>query len=71
MSNAWIIILNPIIQAIGAMMSLRKIERESPVGCVRGADIVKLNDVPLRYIKKSNIHKLLTPYDIVIEVLRW
>ena len=43
-------------------------ENRVPVGCVRGADIVKLNDVPLRYVKKSNTHKLLTPYDIVIEV---
>ena len=43
-------------------------EHRMPVGCIRGADIVKLNDVPLRYIKKTNTHKLLSPYDIVIEV---
>lgn len=43
-------------------------ENKIAVGCVRGADIVKLNDVPLRYVKKSNTHKLLNPYDIVIEV---
>lgn len=43
-------------------------ENRVSVGCVRGADIVKLNDVPLRYVKKSNTHKLLNPYDIVIEV---
>ena len=43
-------------------------ENRIAVGCVRGADIVKLNDVPLRYVKKSNTHKLLNPYDIIIEV---
>ena len=43
-------------------------EHRMPVGCIRGADIIKLNDVPLRYIKKTNTHKLLSPYDIVIEV---
>lgn len=43
-------------------------ENRIAVGCVRGADIVKLNDIPLRYVKKSNTHKLLNPYDIVIEV---
>ena len=43
-------------------------DNRMPVGCIRGADIIKLNDVPLRYIKKSNTHKLLRPYDIVIEV---
>lgn len=43
-------------------------ENRIAVGCVRGADIVKLNDVPLRYVKKSNTHKFLNPYDIVIEV---
>lgn len=42
-------------------------ENRIAVGCIRGADIVKLNDVPLRYVK-SNTHKLLNPYDIVIEV---
>lgn len=43
-------------------------ENRIAVGCVRGADIVKLNDIPLRYVKKSNTHKLLNSYDIVIEV---
>lgn len=43
-------------------------ENRIAVGCIRGADIVKLNDIPLRYVKKSNTHKLLNPYDIVIEV---
>ena len=39
-----------------------------PIKCIRGADIGKLNDLPNRYIKKSNITKLLKPYDVVIEV---
>ena len=34
----------------------------------RGADIVKLNDLPTRYIKDSNTSKLLSVWDIVIEV---
>ena len=38
------------------------------VGCIRGADIVKLNGLPKRYIKESNKAKLLSEWDIVIEV---
>lgn len=38
------------------------------VGCIRGADIVKLNDLPIRYIKDNNTSKLLSAWDIVIEV---
>ncbi len=43
-------------------------KRQTKVGCVRGADILKLNNLPQRYIKDSNINKLLSPWDIVIEV---
>ena len=42
--------------------------RNLKVGCIRGADIVKLNNLPIRYIKDNNISKLLTSWDIVIEV---
>ena len=38
------------------------------VGCIRGADIIKLNDLPKRYIKSNNTSKLLSNWDIVIEV---
>lgn len=38
------------------------------VGCIRGADIVKLNGLPKRYIKESNKTKLLSEWDVVIEV---
>ena len=38
------------------------------VGCIRGADIVELNDLPIRYIKDNNTSKLLSAWDIVIEV---
>ena len=38
------------------------------VGCIRGADIVKLNELPKRYIKVSNKTKLLSEWDVVIEV---
>ena len=38
------------------------------VGCIRGADIIKLNDLPKRYIKSSNTAKLLSNWDVVIEV---
>ena len=38
------------------------------VGCIRGADIVKLNGLPKRYIKESNKTKLLAEWDVVIEV---
>ena len=37
-------------------------------GCIRGADIVKLNNLPKRYIKSSNREKLLSEWDVVIEV---
>ncbi len=43
-------------------------KRQTKVGCVRGADILKLNNLPQRYIKDSNTNKLLSPWDIVIEV---
>ena len=38
------------------------------VGCIRGADIIKLNDLPKRYIKSTNKTKLLSEWDVVIEV---
>ena len=38
------------------------------VGCIRGADIVKLNNLPIRYIKDNNTSKLLSAWDVVIEV---
>ena len=38
------------------------------VGCIRGADIIKLNDLPKRYIKSINTAKLLSNWDVVIEV---
>jgi len=38
------------------------------VGCIRGADIIKLNDLPKRYIKSGNTAKLLSNWDVVIEV---
>lgn len=38
------------------------------VGCVRGADIVKLNDIPIRYITSKHSDRLLEDGDIVIEV---
>ena len=38
------------------------------VGCVRGADIIKLNDVPSRYITSKHSDRLLEDGDIVIEV---
>ena len=38
------------------------------VGCIRGADIVKLNELPRRYIKESSKTKLLSEWDVVIEV---
>lgn len=42
--------------------------REQKVRCIRGADIIKLNNLPIRYIKNSNVSKLLSAWDIVIEV---
>ncbi len=41
-------------------------KRNMKVGCIRGADIVKLNDCN-RYIKIVTL-KLLSVWDIVIEV---
>lgn len=38
------------------------------IRCIRGADINTLNDLPVRYIKQKNINKLLSPWDIVVEV---
>ena len=38
------------------------------VGCVRGADIIKLNDVPTRYITSRHSDRLLEDGDIVIEI---
>lgn len=38
------------------------------IGCIRGADIIKLNNLPKRYIKSSNRAKLLSVWDVVIEV---
>ncbi len=38
------------------------------VGCIRGADIIKLNNLPKRYIKSKNENKLLSEWDVVIEV---
>jgi type I restriction enzyme S subunit len=43
-------------------------ENSIEVGCIRGADIIKLNNLPKRYIKSSNKAKLLSEWDIVIEV---
>ena len=38
------------------------------IGCIRGADILSLNDLPKRYIKSNKVEKLLTEWDVVIEV---
>ena len=38
------------------------------VGCVRGADIIKLNDVPTRHITSQHSDRLLEDGDIVIEI---
>ncbi|MBO7132931.1 MAG: restriction endonuclease subunit S [Bacteroidales bacterium] len=38
------------------------------VGCIRGADIIALNDLPKRFIKSTNTEKLLSEWDMVIEV---
>mgnify|MGYP003193904973 FL=1 len=38
------------------------------VGCVRGADIIKLNDVPTRHITSKHSDRLLEDGDIVIEI---
>ena len=42
-------------------------EKSIQIGCVRGADIVTLCNLPTRYIK-NNPSKLLQPLDIVIEI---
>ena len=38
------------------------------VGCIRGTDIIKLNDVPIRYISIRHTDRLLEDGDIVIGV---
>ena len=38
------------------------------VGCVRGADIIKLNDVPTRHITSKHSDRFLEDGDIVIEI---
>ena len=38
------------------------------IGCIRGADILSLNDLTKRYIKSNKVEKLLTEWDVVIEV---
>ncbi len=38
------------------------------VGCIRGADITKLNNLPKRHIKLRNKSKILSVWDVVIEV---
>lgn len=38
------------------------------VNCIRGADISMLTDLPIRYINKNNGNKLLSEWDIVIEI---
>lgn len=43
-------------------------EHSIKVGCIRGADIIALNNLPTRYIKQRNLSKLLSNWDIVIEV---
>ena len=43
-------------------------ENSIEIGCIRGADIIKLNNLPKRYIKSSNRAKLLSLWDVVIEV---
>ena len=43
-------------------------ENSIEIGCIRGADIIKLNNLPKRYIKSSNRAKLLSVWDVVIEI---
>ena len=43
-------------------------EHPIEVTCIRGADIIRLINLPQRYIKARNVSKLLHPWDIVIEV---
>ena len=43
-------------------------ENSIEIGCIRGADITKLNNLPKRYIKSSNRAKILSVWDVVIEV---
>lgn len=38
------------------------------VGCVRGADIVDLMDLPTRFISEKNRNKLLKEFDIIVEI---
>ena len=43
-------------------------EHPISVTCIRGADILKLINLPHRYIKTKNVSKLLHPWNVVIEV---
>ena len=43
-------------------------ENSIEIGCIRGADIIKLNNLPKRYINSSNRAKILSVWDVVIEV---
>ena len=38
------------------------------VGCVRGADIEDMMDLPVRYISNGNQKKLLKEFDIIVEI---
>ena len=38
------------------------------VGCVRGADIEDLTDLPIRFISKNSQKKLLKEFDIIVEI---
>ena len=38
------------------------------VSCIRGCDMVTMNDLPIRYILPSNATKLLKPNDFIIEI---
>lgn len=38
------------------------------VSCVRGADIEKMTDLPIRYILAKNSSKLLQEFDLVVEI---
>ena len=38
------------------------------VSCIRGADIEKMTDLPIRYILAKNSSKLLQEFDLVVEI---
>jgi type I restriction enzyme S subunit len=38
------------------------------VSCIRGADIEKMTDLPIRYILTKNSSKLLQEFDLVVEI---